>query len=1103
MDRRDTPRPVIVLSILVLGLAGSAQAQYGGGTGTANNPFQIATAADLIALGETPEDYDQHFVLTADIDLDPSLPGRKVFDKAVIGDWNLSFIGVFDGNGHRIVNITISGIWYVGLFGRLGPDGQILNLGLEDVNIVGATGWVTDGIVSHLFRSKNVGGLVGHNDGSLTRCYITGIVQGEEGVGGLVGSNWGTVTDCYSTVSVSGSESSIGGLVGSNEDTISRCYSAGAVCGERSVGGLVGSNDDTVTSSFWDVQTSGQATSAGGVGKTTAELQTADTFLMWGTCGNDGTWTIDEGRDYPRLSWQDRPGEAIAIATTLAELLSGTGTEETPYLIHTADELRLIGLFPCDWDKHFALAADIDLAPNLPRGKVFDAAVIACDIGQSDWDFPGIPFSGVFDGDGHTISHLVIAGEDFLGLFGHLASEGEVKDIQMVDVSIAGSGDYVGGLVGRNSGIISRCYSSGVVSGAGNVGGLVGQSYGSITASESSGTVSGAFNIGGLAGQNYDSITGSDSSSAVSGNSGVGGLVGQSYGNVTASHSAGPVDGRGRIGGLIGSNSGVVSYCHSTSSISRTGDPSNAPARRGSGGAGGLVGENEYGGAVVHCHSSGMVEGDSYVGGLVGINADYACIAVSYSSSSVSGNWQTGGLVGNNSGSIVASYSTGAVDGNQSAVGGLVGNNDHGYITASYSRGPVMGNDSVGGFVGSSLSGSVVASYCTGAVTGNDHVGGFTGYDDPNTPSSVTSSFWNVETSRLANSTNGIGLTTAEMQDASTFLREGWDLVDEVLNGTCDYWQMAPGSYPELSYQVDAGPALPAGLGTVEEPYLIRDTRDLGAVWFEPLAHYRLDAPVDLSGITWSGAAIPWFGGTLDGDGQVISNLHIRGSGHLGLLGKLGFGAQVSSLGLEAVDVCGIGDYVGGLVGYSRGMIVRCYSTGTVEGNGYVGGLAGLAGYYNDSILESYSACTVTGDSSVGGLVGMNDGWITWTYSTGAVSGRESIGGLAGRAAAPIHESYSSGPVTGDENVGGLAGLGPSSSRMRGWYESSCFWDIQTSEQTVGGWGVGKTTTEMQMAATFLEAGWDFVGETENGTDDVWWIDEGQGYPRLWWEGEF
>jgi len=42
----------------------------------------------------------------------------------------------------------------------------------------------------------------------------------------------------------------------------------------------------------------------------------------------------------------------------------------------------------------------------------------------------------------------------------------------------------------------------------------------------------------------------------------------------------------------------------------------------------------------------------------------------------------------------------------------------------------------------------------------------------------------------------------------------------------------------------------------------------------------------------------------------------------------------------------------------------------------------------------------------------------------------------------------------------------------------------------------------MQMAQTFLDAGWDFVGETANGTDDIWWIPEGKDYPRLWWEAE-
>jgi len=65
---------------------------------------------------------------------------------------------------------------------------------------------------------------------------------------------------------------------------------------------------------------------------------------------------------------------------------------------------------------------------------------------------------------------------------------------------------------------------------------------------------------------------------------------------------------------------------------------------------------------------------------------------------------------------------------------------------------------------------------------------------------------------------------------------------------------------------------------------------------------------------------------------------------------------------------------------------------------------------------------------------------------------------------------------------------------------TGCFWDIETSGQTESVGGFGKTTAEMQTASTFLEADWDFVDETENGTEDIWWIDEGQGYPRLWWE---
>jgi hypothetical protein len=65
---------------------------------------------------------------------------------------------------------------------------------------------------------------------------------------------------------------------------------------------------------------------------------------------------------------------------------------------------------------------------------------------------------------------------------------------------------------------------------------------------------------------------------------------------------------------------------------------------------------------------------------------------------------------------------------------------------------------------------------------------------------------------------------------------------------------------------------------------------------------------------------------------------------------------------------------------------------------------------------------------------------------------------------------------------------------------TSSFWDIETSGWTISDGGEGKTTAEVQTESTFTEAGWDFAGETNNGTEDIWWIDEGQDYPRLWWE---
>lgn len=535
--------------------------------------------------------------------------------------------------------------------------------------------------------------------------------------------------------------------------------------------------------------------------------------------------------------------------------------------------------------------------------------------------------------------------------------------------------------------------------------------------------------------------------------------MGDNGGGITTSYSTAKGTGNEDVGGLVGCNDGTISTSYSTGSVSGNED------------VGGLVGSND--GTITTSYSTGTVSGGGPVGGLVGRNA--GGITTSYSTGAVSGEGAVGGLAGINSDSISTSYSTGEVNAVWS-IGGLVGGNYFGLVSNCYSAGTATGNLYVGGLVGTNY-GSIAASYSTAKVAGNDDVGGLVG---ENRGASITASFWDIQTSDRTNMCgsgdptwasgcdNAYGKTTAEMQMESTFTEAGWDFVDETINGTCDYWQMSPGDYPRLRYHSGESPVMPEGLGTAEEPYLIRDALGLGTMWFEPMAHYSLEAPLDLSGTTWSMGVIPWFGGSFDGNGRVISNLHIQGGGYLGLFGRLRSGALISNLGLEAARIDGTGDHIGCLVGANDGSITRSYSTGTVSGRIAAGGLVGQNG--SGCITSSYSTSAVSANIAVGGLVGYNVfGCMANSYSTGSVSGGDYLGGLVGQI-------WSGGPI------------------------HASFWDMETSGLVSSYAGSGKTTAEMQTESTFTDAGWDFVGESINGTEDIWSICEGQDYPKLTWQ---
>jgi hypothetical protein len=190
--------------------------------------------------------------------------------------------GSVTGSGDNSSNV--GGL--VGLVG--GADDELV----EDCHATGAVTGVTQ-----------VGGLVGASGGPIDNSYATGAVTASAPrAGGLVGDNWASVHDCYASGPVTGT-SSVGGLFGFNEgENVTHCYSTGAVTGQSAtdVGGLVGMDLGIVTASYWNTQTSGQATSDAGSGRTTAQMRQQATFVGWDF---SSVWGIDADANsgYPYL----------------------------------------------------------------------------------------------------------------------------------------------------------------------------------------------------------------------------------------------------------------------------------------------------------------------------------------------------------------------------------------------------------------------------------------------------------------------------------------------------------------------------------------------------------------------------------------------------------------------------------------------------------------------------------------------------------------------------------------------------------------------------------------------------------------------------------
>lgn len=192
------------------------------------------------------------------------------------------------------------------------------------------------------------------------------------------------------------------------------------------------------------------------------------------------------------------------------------------------------------------------------------------------------PYTGIFDGQNHTISGLYFNQENSydVGLFGR--NNGKIANAGILDSYFYGT-SKVGGVCGNNyTGTISNCYNTGSVSGLGNLGGVNGYNDG--------GTITNSYNAGSVSGtERY-----------------VGGVSGYNDGGtITNCYNVGSVGGSGYVGGVNGWNKGIITNCYNTGSVSGTGVN-----------VGGVIGRNESNASITNCYYDSTI----YTGNAIGAN---------------------------------------------------------------------------------------------------------------------------------------------------------------------------------------------------------------------------------------------------------------------------------------------------------------------------------------------------------------------------------------------------------------------------------------------------------------------------------------------------
>ena len=493
-----------------------AATSFAGGTGEENDPYQISTAAQLAYLAKQVNegtDYQRvHFRLVSDLDL-----GGKEWTP--IGTDGKIFWGGFDGGGHTITGMTITGDRdYVGLFGECrnftADSSYIKSVTVKGANISGHShvGAIAgEGAnISDCYSIENticaawcVGGICGSLTGNISGCYNSSSVSGNSTAGGIMGSasserTVGVVEYCYNigAVTVRQQDSSVGGITGASAHryNISNCLNCGKITGNgKNVGGIAGSTDSNYMNFIGNCYYNSDLNNAG-VGEgasdkviplTTSQLCGAlpegldSTIWKEGSVDTITAKATDTGSrfgtatgTYINLTKVAKIGETKTASVPVYNYVTTNGDDWDIYtLITTAEEFAAIGQDRDEtkWSANYVLGNDIDVS-----------GVQLSSIGD-----PGTPYTGKFSGDGHTISHVDMTKENDVyssGLFAQIGDQPSKKSGKVM--LLAANGDIVssycetGGICGNlSAGEIYGCSFTGTVKGSmvGGISGVGGQ----------------------------------------------------------------------------------------------------------------------------------------------------------------------------------------------------------------------------------------------------------------------------------------------------------------------------------------------------------------------------------------------------------------------------------------------------------------------------------------------------------------------------------------------------------------------------------------------------------------------------------------------------